>query len=808
MRSIGVVFRAELIRRWTSWFALSLLVALIGGTVLAGVSTAQRTSSAFSSFTKHYGYDVEVFSSSPLPKSYFKLPYVTKVTTDLYYGNGNGTTRGQFIPNQDLNVESLPTTHLSSSIKLLSGHLPTRVHEAIVGFSMQQQYGLRIGSTVSVPLYKKSQGHVVITGNGYVVPHGPVVAFRVVGIEASVDDFPSSTPNYTLFTSPAFDRSTGRSVVRLSIEHVRFRNGQNDMPEAQPYINHHQNKGFVYAQNEDSALASVGQSIQPQATGWWFFVLFAVLAGLALVGQALSRQSLVERELYPTLAALGLRPRQLWGLGLLRAGAIGIAGAIGSVLLAYGLSDLTPVGEARAAASNLGLVFSGVLFGVGALVVVATVVALAILPSWRAAQSVRGRNAHDRPVGHANAAVSLVAQTGAPASVVVGVRNALDRGRGRTSVPVVTALIGATVAVIALVATSVFGASLTHLVSTPPLYGQNWQLDLGNLTTPQLNKALATMKPDPSVTKITWGFTGKYIDIGAAPVEATFVNVAKGPMVFSFDNGHAPRGNSEIVLGSTTMAQAKVHVGSLAHVVLINKSGKNLHHDFRVVGTVTLPPTFSPGGLGIGAIIPLPAALHLACTNSPSEATCAKKLTSTISGSWGMAVAITPTAAGERTLRRFQREFSQEVNVLGVPINLVNFGQAVDFPLLLGVTLALFGAATLAHLLFVSVARRRRQVALLKVLGFVRRQVLLATCWQALTVVGIGLVIGVPSGIVIGRAVWRLFATHLGAVPVPLIPVGLIGIVCAVIIVGALALALVPAVFAVRVRPAEALREN
>jgi hypothetical protein len=371
----------------------------------------------------------------------------------------------------------------------------------------------------------------------------------------------------------------------------------------------------------------------------------------------------------------------------------------------------------------------------------------------------------------------------------------------------VTALVGATVAVIALVATSVFGASLTHLVTTPPLYGQNWQLDLGSLTTPQLNKALATMKPDPAVTKITWGFTGKYLDVGAAPVEGTFVNVAKGPMVFSFINGHPPRGNSEIVLGSTTMSQAKVHVGSLARVKLINKNGKTLYHEFRVVGTVTLPPTFSPAGLGIGAIIPLPAALHIACTNSPSEAECAQKLTSSISGSWGMAVAIAPTSAGQRTLRRLQREFSQEVNVLSVPVNLVNFGQAVDFPLLLGVTLALFGAATLAHLLFVSVARRRRQVALLKVLGFVRRQVLVATCWQALTVVGIGLVIGVPLGIAVGREVWRLFASHLGAVPVAVIPVGLIGIVCAVIIVGGVALALVPAALAIRVQPAEALRE-
>jgi hypothetical protein len=57
MRSVVMVFRAELMRRRASWLALALLVTLIGGTVLAGVSSAQRTSSAFAHFTSNYGYD-------------------------------------------------------------------------------------------------------------------------------------------------------------------------------------------------------------------------------------------------------------------------------------------------------------------------------------------------------------------------------------------------------------------------------------------------------------------------------------------------------------------------------------------------------------------------------------------------------------------------------------------------------------------------------------------------------------------------------------------------------------------------------
>jgi ABC-type lipoprotein release transport system permease subunit len=807
MRSVGVVFRAESWRRWTSWLALSLLVALIGGTVLAGVSTARRTSSAFSNYSQHYSYDAEAFTSSLFTKNYFHLPFVSMMTVDVLYSGGNATAQGHFVSNRYLGVESLPTSHEASTIKLLSGRLPTGPRDALVGFSMQQQFGLRIGSFITVPFYKKSQARELIGTNSYVIPHGPRVRFRVVGFEASVNDFPSSTPGYTLFTSPAFTRGLGRTMFSSEIAQLRLRQGQNDIPQLQDYVNQHQGTGFLYLLNEDSDTASIAQSIQPQSTGWWLFALFALLAGLALVGQALSRQSLVERESYPTLATLGMRPRQLFALGMVRAAAVGLTGAVLAVALAFLVSPLTPVGEARAAEPTQGFVFNFALFAMGFLAIVAAVMALAVLPSWRDAQRSRASSARDQFVSHGNATVTMVAKLGAPPSVLVGVRNALDRGRGRSSVPVATALVGATVAVLALVATTVFGASLTHLVKTPALYGQNWQLDMGGMNTPQLNKALATFDPNSNVTKVTYGFAGKYVKVGTVTVEGIFVNVAKGPMAFSLVSGKYPKGNDQLLLGATTLSQAHLHVGSSVTVSLDNVSGKLESRTMQVVGTVSLPPTFSIGGLGVGAVLPLGAAMDIACRGSPSQAKCHQKLTSSVQG-WGMAVGIAPDRTGRVALAGFERRFSQNVNELNVPVNLVNFGEAVDFPLLLGITLALFGAATIAHLLFVSVARRRRQVALLKVLGFVRRQILGATCWQALTVVTIGLVIGVPSGIMVGKTVWRTFAAHLGAVPVAVVPATLVATVCAVIIGGALALALLPALLAVRVGPAEALRES
>ena len=56
-------------------------------------------------------------------------------------------------------------------------------------------------------------------------------------------------------------------------------------------------------------------------------------------------------------------------------------------------------------------------------------------------------------------------------------------------------------------------------------------------------------------------------------------------------------------------------------------------------------------------------------------------------------------------------------------------------------------------------------MGLLKALGFVSRQVGATVYWQATTVTLVGLVVGVPVGIALGRVIWRAFALNVGVVP-------------------------------------------
>ena len=135
-----------------------------------------------------------------------------------------------------------------------------------------------------------------------------------------------------------------------------------------------------------------------------------------------------------------------------------------------------------------------------------------------------------------------------------------------------------------------------------------------------------------------------------------------------------------------------------------------------------------------------------------------------------------------------------------IPTSLVNFGEAVNFPLILGCVLAVFGVATLLHLLVVSVVRRRREMGLLKALGFVNLQIGATVLWQATTVALVGIVVGVPLGIVVGRVVWNAFATNLGAVPVAAVPGLTIAALAIGVLVVANALAVIPAVTSARSR--------
>ena len=140
------------------------------------------------------------------------------------------------------------------------------------------------------------------------------------------------------------------------------------------------------------------------------------------------------------------------------------------------------------------------------------------------------------------------------------------------------------------------------------------------------------------------------------------------------------------------------------------------------------------------------------------------------------------------------------------PSSIGDFGGIQGLPTLLAALLALTAAAALAHALVTSVRRRRRELAILKTLGFVRGQILAAVTWQATTLAGVGLLVGLPLGVALGRFIWNRFAEDLGVVPEPIVPAGSTLLIIPATLLLATLIAAIPGRMAARTQPAFALR--
>ncbi len=354
-------------------------------------------------------------------------------------------------------------------VTLLSGRMPRQSDpgEVLASFTLARDNGVRIGSVLRPQLGTQAQ-----LEGGKVKP-SPALrpALRVVGIVASESEFPSgASPHYDLYATTAYAAAFNHRVALLWTYYVRLAHGDADLAGFDGRLR----SLDVYGTYDlDEAADAVQASIRPQVIGWYVLTGLAALAALAVIGQAMARQTVAERADHPALSALGVRPREFVLLALLRALLTGAAGAAGAVLIAVLASPLTPVGEARLAVPSPGrMSLDLVVVLPGALAVLAAVTAVSVWPAIRHARLLRSR-----PQGQA-ASVTVAAGRAAararlPAPALIGIRHAFERGRDGQ--PVGTALLGTVMAVAALCATGVFGASLTHLISSPALYGAPFQ---------------------------------------------------------------------------------------------------------------------------------------------------------------------------------------------------------------------------------------------------------------------------------------------------------------------------------------------
>jgi hypothetical protein len=446
--------------------------------------------------------------------------------------------------------------------------------------------------------------------------------------------------------------------------------------------------------------------------------------------------------------------------------------------------------------------FDWTVLGCGLAVLIVFLGVTAALVSYRGAPQRAARRglAPEQP----SRILAAAGSAGLPVPALTGVRFALVPGRGRTSVPVRSAVLGAVLAVVALVGTVTFGASLKSLVSRPALYGWNWDYMLGaggDLPGP---KVTALLDHDRYVAAWSGVYTGSLnLDDLPVPVLGETPGATVAPALLS---GHGVQTSDQVVLGALTLAQLHAHLGS----TLIESAGAGGPHRLLVVGTATLPAFGGSGQhmeMGVGAVLSyqLLPLLQRNSFNTP------------LPGPQSALVRLRPgeaRAAAYRSLLTIAQETTNPENfgvaVIGVqrPAEILNYRSLGDTPAFLGAGLAAGAIAALALTLVASVRRRRRDLAVLKTLGFTERQLAATVAWHSSTAVAIGVVAGVPLGIALGRTLWDLFAHDINAVPAPSVPVGQVALIAVGALVLANVIAAVPGRLAARTPTALVLRSE
>jgi hypothetical protein len=266
--------------------------------------------------------------------------------------------------------------------------------------------------------------------------------------------------------------------------------------------------------------------------------------------------------------------------------------------------------------------------------------------------------------------------------------------------------------------------------------------------------------------------------------------------------GRAPGRDDEIALGATTLRSLGRRVGDRVDVSI-----GSVRQPFRIVGQAVFPrfapyPASEPTGLGVGAATTLDALRRFGPLDDSER--------SPLSAA-PFVMVNAPRRGLDRRLRAVVLGGDASSGlVLGAqrPNDVASYAHLKRTPLVLVGLLVLLAVATLVHLLVTAVRRRRKELGMLRALGCTAAQMRRSVLVQATTLIALALVVAVPIGVIAGRLLWSATAHWLGVPVSQVVPLGEIALVVAgAFLVGTVA-ALVPAIRAGRVDPAEILRSE
>jgi hypothetical protein len=778
--SIWLVARSRLRRHWVGIVVVGLVGALGGAGVLATVSGARRSDTAYErlrvatrAFAGRALFPASISGTASARVTRFRLlPEIGESTVARFRVGRRADTKDW------ISTISLPALDAAASRPQIVRGRSFRIenpYEAVVSQETAKAMGLDVGDQLPIDYYTDQQFAEVLN-DYFVPPGGATVKLRIVGITRDPDDASGARTvlvGPTLLAGSETTAGFAGVLFRLAPGATRAQVEQRlASPRSRSLV-----PDIVWASDTGQTLDNTRNAIVSGllvAAGAW------ALAAIVALLQAAARQVDQDAAERRALLALGFSARQRIAIatipGLLAA-AVAVVGAVGG---AVALSPFFPTGRLHAFEPHPGWSVNVAMLLIGAFAAAAVVVGAFAFAGWRAERRV-AQYAHRRlPPRLAPHAEHW---DFGPTSLL-GVRFAVERGSESNAVPVRTTILGIAAAVMGVVAALTFAASLQDFIDTPAQYGQPWDLSIETLGDPEAPLLLAADHDVASAARV------RSLD-ATVDRHATSVNTLqtlKGEFSPTVESGRMPDRPGEIALGPKLLDTVGVHVGDEVAVRAARI------RTLRVVGTaLNLDP--QDESFGTTAYV----------TRSTFEA---------LRGNQGI--------VNEETVLHFQAGADAQAvhrrlkiaTPLGLtdeslptrPAAVANVAEIGKVPTMLAVVLGVIGIVAVAHAVVLAVRRRRRSLAVLAALGMTQGQRLRIVLAMATTMILVGLVIGIPLGLMLGSYVWNLMAGGLRVGFETNVPV--LG-VCGVALLGialTLLVALLPARDAANLRPAPLLR--
>jgi putative ABC transport system permease protein len=761
----GSVIRAELRRRASSLIVLAVLLAVVVAAVAGALAGAHRTATSIDRF-RDWAHasdgSLQLNDDSQLADLHRRLaasPLVER-TADRRLVNAFFDHR----PITDIAIYTDPDDRYGRTVDrvhVLHGRMPRPNEPDAIALNELAAQLLRIGpgAVLDTKTWSPADLRGLFAGNtasSFPGFHGPRVRLHVVGVVRTLDGLTANVQRTTPygFASPGFIAAHPGIGVWPAAVYVRTHGGAAGFRTLGTRLSKHgPHSTGIPATDEYQTAAQ--QAADDSATGLVIFAVAAALAGAFVVGQAIQRHLMLGAIGLRQLVDLGMTRTQVAivaGIPLVGAAAVGtVVGLVAAVLL----SPLLPIGLAGRAEISPGVRADGPILAATGIAIILLFAGFTLLAGRATARRNRARSDTRTRVPILQ---RLVTRIGAPPAVGAGVHLATERKGAAGPVPVRSALIGVSLAVVAVIGATVVARSESAFVSEPARWGRTWHSEPDAFTEGTSQEAIAKkLGAIPGVEAVAQ-YVSDSIRVEGRDTGVSAFSPRVGRIDAALRRGRLPRRADEIALGERTLRTAHVRIGETVRVQGHDNDQPGPVRMMKVTGTIVTPPSAGDGGtLDTGAAMTSPA---LGSLIPPDQVTS------------DLVVRYAPgtdVSAVERRLSREGLDFNPFTEPQ-VPGAVRRLSDVRTIAVALGWFFVALGVLGLLHALWVVSRRRRREFAVLRVVGMRRAQVAGAVVVAAMLIAAVAVGVGVPVGIVIGRVVWKGSTDSLGALTDPVTP--------------------------------------